>query len=29
LTPIVNWLQKRAQLPKAVGAAATLAIILA
>jgi predicted PurR-regulated permease PerM len=28
LTPIVNWLQKRAQLPKAVGAAATLAIIL-
>ena len=28
LTPIVNWLQKNAKLPKAVGAAATLAIIL-
>src|SRR5450755_2945148 len=28
LTPIVNWLQKKAKLPKAVGAAATLAVIL-
>jgi predicted PurR-regulated permease PerM len=28
LTPVVDWLQKRAQLPKAVGAAATLAVIL-
>ena len=28
LTPIVNWLQRKAKLPKAVGAAATLAIIL-
>jgi predicted PurR-regulated permease PerM len=28
LTPIVNWLKRRAKLPKAVGAAATLAIIL-
>jgi predicted PurR-regulated permease PerM len=28
LTPIVNWLQKRAKLPKVVGAAATLALIL-
>jgi Predicted permease len=28
LTPIVNWLQRKAQLPKAVGAAATLAVIL-
>jgi predicted PurR-regulated permease PerM len=28
LTPIVNWLRRRAKLPKAVGAAATLAIIL-
>jgi predicted PurR-regulated permease PerM len=29
LTPIVSWLRKRAKLPKAVGAAATLALILA
>ncbi len=29
LTPVVNWLRKYAKLPKAVGAAATLAIILA
>jgi predicted PurR-regulated permease PerM len=29
LTPIVNWLRKRAKLPKVVGAAATLALILA
>jgi predicted PurR-regulated permease PerM len=28
LTPIVNWLQRKAKLPKAVGAAATLAVIL-
>ena len=28
LTPIVNWLPRKAKLPKAVGAAATLAIIL-
>jgi predicted PurR-regulated permease PerM len=28
LTPIVNWLKRKAKLPKAVGAAATLAIIL-
>ena len=28
LTPIVNWLQKKARLPKVVGAAATLAVIL-
>src|SRR5664279_1405683 len=28
LTPIVNWLKRHAKLPKAVGAAATLAIIL-
>jgi predicted PurR-regulated permease PerM len=28
LKPIVNWLQRRAKLPKAVGAAATLAVIL-
>ena len=28
LTPIVNWLQRRARLPKAVGAAATLLLIL-
>jgi predicted PurR-regulated permease PerM len=28
LTPIVNWLQKKAKLPKAVGAAVTLAVIL-
>ncbi len=28
LTPIVDWLQRKAKLPKAVGAAATLAIIL-
>jgi predicted PurR-regulated permease PerM len=28
LTPIVNWLQKKAKLPKAVGAAATLVVIL-
>ena len=28
LTPIVNWLQRKAQLPKSVGAAATLAVIL-
>ncbi len=28
LTPIVDWMQRRAKLPKAVGAAATLAIIL-
>ena len=28
LTPIVNWLQRKAKLPKAIGAAATLAIIL-
>src|SRR6202163_1464030 len=28
LTPIVNWLKRRAKLPKAVGAAATLAVIL-
>ena len=28
LTPIVNWLQKRAKLPKVVGAAATLTLIL-
>jgi predicted PurR-regulated permease PerM len=28
LTPIVDWLQKKARLPKVVGAAATLAVIL-
>ena len=28
LTPVVNWLRKHAKLPKPVGAAATLAIIL-
>ena len=28
LTPIVDWMQRKAKLPKAVGAAATLAIIL-
>jgi predicted PurR-regulated permease PerM len=28
LTPIVNWLQKRARLPKVVGAAATLTVII-
>jgi predicted PurR-regulated permease PerM len=28
LKPIVNWLQRKAKLPKAVGAAATLAVIL-
>ena len=28
LTPIVDWLQRKAKLPKAVGAAVTLAIIL-
>ncbi|MEO8188684.1 MAG: AI-2E family transporter, partial [Burkholderiaceae bacterium] len=28
LTPIVDWLRKKAKLPKAVGAAATLAVIL-
>jgi predicted PurR-regulated permease PerM len=28
LTPIVNWLQRKAKLPKAAGAAATLAVIL-
>jgi predicted PurR-regulated permease PerM len=28
LTPIVNWLQRKAKLPKAVGAAATLVVIL-
>src|SRR6202171_2323385 len=28
LTPIVDWLQRKAKLPKPVGAAATLAIIL-
>jgi len=28
LTPIVSWLQRRARLPKAVGAAATLLLIL-
>ena len=28
LTPIVNWLQRHARLPKAVGAAATLLLIL-
>jgi predicted PurR-regulated permease PerM len=28
LTPVVNWLRKHAKLPKAVGAAATLAILL-
>jgi predicted PurR-regulated permease PerM len=28
LTPIVNWLQRKARLPKALGAAATLAVIL-
>jgi predicted PurR-regulated permease PerM len=28
LKPIVNWLQRKARLPKAVGAAATLAVIL-
>jgi predicted PurR-regulated permease PerM len=29
LTPIVNWLRRRAKLPKVIGAAATLAVILA
>ena len=28
LKPIVNWLQRKAKLPKAIGAAATLAVIL-
>jgi predicted PurR-regulated permease PerM len=28
LTPIVNWLQRKAKLPKAIGAAATLLVIL-
>jgi predicted PurR-regulated permease PerM len=28
LTPVVNWLRRHAKLPKAVGAAATLAILL-
>jgi predicted PurR-regulated permease PerM len=28
LKPIVNWLERKAKLPKAVGAAATLAVIL-
>ena len=28
LTPVVNWLRRRAKLPKVVGAAATLAILL-
>ncbi len=28
LTPIVNWLQRKAKLPKTVGAAVTLAVIL-
>src|ERR1700694_780124 len=28
LTPIVDWLQKKARLPKVVGAAPTLAVIL-
>ena len=29
LTPVVDWLKKRARLPKAVGAGVTLALILA
>jgi predicted PurR-regulated permease PerM len=28
LTPVVNWLKRRARLPKAIGAAATLLLIL-
>jgi predicted PurR-regulated permease PerM len=28
LTPIVNWLQRKAKLPKVLGAAATLAVII-
>src|SRR4029077_8885794 len=29
LTPVVDWLKKRARLPKAIGAGVTLAVLLA